>query len=64
MALALLRRLGAGVAAEGRPTFVRIPGRTALSTLQLSFTRRRDLLGWTAPPDCSAVAVVATGRAY
>jgi hypothetical protein len=64
LALSLLRKLGADVAAEGRPTFVRIPGRAADSTRSVSFSRRRDVLGWRAPPDCSAVGVVSTGRAY
>lgn len=62
LARVLLRRLGADAAAGGRPIFVRVPCRG--DGRAMSFTRRRDVLGWTAPPDCAAVGVVATGRAY
>jgi hypothetical protein len=62
----LLRALGDKVAERGVPTWVRVhdpPGPPDGDFCLELFEDGRGFLGWTAPPDCQAVGMVATGRA-
>jgi hypothetical protein len=62
----LLGALGDKVAERGAPTWVRVrdPAEPAAGDFSVElFEESRGFLGWTAPPDCQAVGVVATGRA-
>ena len=59
----LLGRLGGDISAKGRPTWVAVhqpdDGPSGALAIHESET---ELMGWTAPPDCAAVGVVAAGR--
>jgi hypothetical protein len=66
MAELLLDALGDRVAAAGQPTWVAVMGDpSGVKELDLRLVEDpRGLLAWKAPPECSAVGVVATGKAH
>jgi hypothetical protein len=66
LASILLQALGEEIAGRGTPTWVRVldpPDGTVGDSCLEFFEDGRGFLGWTAPPRCQAVGVVASGRA-
>jgi hypothetical protein len=66
LAAILLEALGRKVAERGVPTWIRVqdPSDGTEGDFYLEFFEdSRGFLGWTAPPECQAVGVVACGRA-